>query len=161
MEDSRTDAVLSPNDSLGFAVNRVARQLAAALHDRLRHLGVAPAQFGVLLLLYEADGRTQAELTEKFGVEQPTMARTLQRMERDGLIMRLPDPDDGRRTRIHLSPRAHDIGANLISEASEVNRCAADGVPGADLETFRVVLRQISDNLALGTMERDTPPPTG
>ena len=86
------------------------------------------------------------------------VGRTLQRMERDGLITRRPDPEDRRRTRIHLSPRAHDIRAELVAGATTVNERAVQGVSGVDLETFGTVLHQIADNLAAGSGERHAPP---
>jgi hypothetical protein len=48
------------------------------------------------------------ELCRRINVEQPTMAHTLDRMERDELIKRKPAPEDKRRALIHLTPRAQD-----------------------------------------------------
>jgi DNA-binding MarR family transcriptional regulator len=40
------------------------------------------------------------------GIEQPTMAFTLRRMERDGIIERSPDPEHGRKSLVKLTARA-------------------------------------------------------
>lgn len=66
---------------------------ARALHQRIAPHDVVPGQFAQLLALYERDGVTQQELCEIVRIEQPTMAVTLQRMERDGLITRRRDPE--------------------------------------------------------------------
>jgi DNA-binding MarR family transcriptional regulator len=44
---------------------------------------------------------------EQVSIDQSTMAHTLKRMERDGLVRRLPDPLDGRRAIIWLTDREY------------------------------------------------------
>jgi len=79
-------------ESMGYLVNHLARLLANALRARTAPDGVVPGQFAQLLALYEQDGVTQAQLCEQVSIDQSTMAHTLKRMERDGLIRRVPDP---------------------------------------------------------------------
>jgi DNA-binding MarR family transcriptional regulator len=50
----------------------------------------APA-IKALLTLFERDGRTQRELCEVASVDQSTMAKTLARMRRDGLVREEPE----------------------------------------------------------------------
>lgn len=49
------------------------------------------------------DGLTEAELVQRLDVEEATMANTLSRMERDGLIRRRPP--DGRSQTVDLADR--------------------------------------------------------
>jgi DNA-binding MarR family transcriptional regulator len=87
-------------------VAHVGRLLASAINMRLTALGVRTGHLGTLLALYEQDGQSQAELTRAVGVEQPSMALTLRRMEAAGLVRRKPDPDDRRRAIVTLTPQA-------------------------------------------------------
>jgi len=91
--------------SLGYQVNHLARLLAAALRERIEPHGVVPGQFAQLLALLERDGISQSELCDQVRIDQSTMAHTLKRMERDGLVSRSPDPGDQRRALIRLTPR--------------------------------------------------------
>ena len=93
-------------ESPGHVIHLVARLLQRSLWNRVTAHGVAPAQLSILLALYEADRPTQADLVEQVKIDQSTMAKTLSRMERDELIARRPDPDDGRRSRILLTRQA-------------------------------------------------------
>ena len=79
------------------------RLFARALHLRLVPHGVAPGQLAVLQRLWQGDGLTQAELARAVRVEQPTMARTLDRMARDGLIERVPSREDRRAFNVRLT----------------------------------------------------------
>ena len=138
---------LPREESLGYQVNHLARLLAAGLRERIEPHGVVPGQFAQMLALLERDGVSQSELCRQVQIDQSTMAHTLKRMERDGLISRSPDAADQRRVVIHLTPRARKLAPTLVGAAREVNAAAAAGVSRADLETCMRVLAAAIDNL--------------
>lgn len=138
---------LRKETSLGYRANLLARMLERALRDQIARYGVVPGQFPALLALYEEDGQTQAQLGERVQIEQPTIAKTLQRMERDGLVERVPDPADGRRARIHLTPRARELQAALTTAAREVNAQALKGLPNAEARKLMDGMQHAIDNL--------------
>jgi DNA-binding MarR family transcriptional regulator len=73
------------------------------LSQELASMGTSIGHLPVLLALLNEPGLTQTDLARMAHIEQPTMAVTLQRMERDGLIERRPDKNDGRQSRVHLT----------------------------------------------------------
>lgn len=96
-------------------MNHIARQFAILLGEGLKPLGIAPAQFPILLELWQKDGLSQQELVERADLKQATIANTLARMERDGLITREPNPDDARSRLIMLTEQAR-----ALQQQSEV-----------------------------------------
>lgn len=138
---------LPRHESLGYQVNHLARLLAAALKERIEPHGVVPGQFAQLLALLEQDGVSQSELCRQVQIDQSTMAHTLKRMERDGLVSRSSDAADQRRAVITLTPRARELAPTLVGAAREVNAAAAAGVSRADLDTCMRVLAAAIDNL--------------
>ncbi|MET9485959.1 MarR family transcriptional regulator [Nocardia sp. NPDC006630] len=133
--------------SLGYVINHLARLMEQALRDRIAEYGVVPGQFAQLLALYEKDGIAQNELCEKVRIDQSTMAHTLKRMERDGLILRTADPADGRRALIHLTDRARELQGPLVAAALDVNAIATAGFPDAQEEHFLRMARRAIGNL--------------
>jgi DNA-binding MarR family transcriptional regulator len=116
------------------------------LQDALKEFGVAPGQFAPLVMLFEEDGLTQAELCRRINVEQPTMANTLERMERDGLIKRKADSDDRRRAHVFLTSRAKDIQAQVMEAARAVsNRTVGKLTAGEQDDMFRLVARMVEN----------------
>src|ERR1043165_9391725 len=115
-------------DSLGYQIALLNRLYDRRLQDALGDMGVAPGQFAPLVMLFEQDGLTQAELCRRINVEQPTMANTLQRMERDGLIRRKEDSEDKRRTLVHLTPRAREMQAKIMEGARAVSNQTVKGL---------------------------------
>lgn len=119
---------LPPNASPGYLVNHLARLFAGALQSRIKPMGLSTGVFPVMLHLWQEDGITQRDLVGLVGVEQATMANTLSRMERDGLIERRPDPDDGRARRIWLTDQGKSLHAAATSAARQENMSVLAGL---------------------------------
>ena len=156
MPEPETSPGLPAHTSLGYEINHLARLLAHGLRERIEGLGVVPGQFAQLLALYEKNGLTQAELCELVEIEQPTMANTLARMQRDGLITREPDPADRRRSRVLLTYRAHALKPELVAAAREVNALATAGLSPHEVEAFFGTVAALIANLEKA--RTDAPP---
>ncbi|MGW4796474.1 MarR family winged helix-turn-helix transcriptional regulator [Nonomuraea sp. NPDC004297] len=87
-------------------------QLAAALVPLGLHVG----QEMLLNQLWHEDGLTQSELIARLGVEPPTVTKTLQRLERTGVVYRAPDPDRPRVGRVYLT----EAGRSLRTPVEEI-----------------------------------------
>lgn len=129
--------------SAGYLANHLARLFAHRLQERIAPLGLAPAQFMTLLELWERDGRTQADLMHRLDVEQATIANTLARMERDGLITRVPHPEDGRARLVRLTAKARALEGPAKTAASEVNAAALADFKAAEKETLLDLMRRL------------------
>ena len=132
------------DESAGYLANHMARLFANALHERIRPLGLAPAQFMTLLELWEEDGLTQKDLVRRLDIEQATMANTLKRMERDGLILRQENPTDRRAQLIRLTDKARALQDDATAAANEVNGIALSGLSDEERREFiRMMARVI------------------
>jgi DNA-binding MarR family transcriptional regulator len=81
------------------------QHLGRRLRDIDRVFGISPTRFSALAGL-AFDGPTSvSELAAFERVKRPSMTRLVQDMERDGLVERRPDPDDGRGVRIRITTR--------------------------------------------------------
>lgn len=129
--------------SAGYLANHVARLFARELAEAVRPLGLAPAQFMVLLELWREEGLTQKDLVGRLDVEQATMAATLSRMERDGLIERRPDQADARARRIQLTARARALQEPALSAAKGVNARALAEFSEGERQALLSGLRRI------------------
>ena len=130
-------------DSLGYLVNRAARAFANRLAYELRPFDVGIGQWAVLMHLWSHDGMTQAQLARRIAIEQPTMVRTIDRMERDGLVTRSPDPSDRRAIRISLTERGSALRDQLVPLAAGVNRAATAALTADEVITLRRLLAKL------------------
>lgn len=134
-------------NSAGYLANHMARLFALGLQSRLKPLGLAPGQFMALLVLWEKDGLTQKELIARLDVEQATMANTLTRMERDGLISRRPHPQDGRAQSILLTQKARQIEQQAKAHALAQNKLALSALSVDERTQFLQTMAKVADTM--------------
>jgi DNA-binding MarR family transcriptional regulator len=90
---------------------------------------------------------SQTELAQAAGVEQSTMAETLARMVRDGLVEREPNPDDGRGTLISLTRRSRSRFPKARAVLVEGERAAMAGLSDVEKALLLDLLRRVVRNL--------------
>ena len=105
-------------ESAAYLANLLAKAASRALQARADGSGFAPGQFPVLLELWSGDGLTQRELLDRLDIEQATMANTLSRMERDGLVSRRRHPKDKRAQLVFLTARGKALQETALAAAS-------------------------------------------
>jgi DNA-binding MarR family transcriptional regulator len=66
---------------------------------------VRPAYGSILIPLFEEDGLRMGQLAERARLSKQTMTTLVRLTERDGLVMREPDPSDGRAALVWLTDR--------------------------------------------------------
>ena len=135
MQEGATDQdVLS---TPGHLISLAARGFARLSEARLKPLGFGVGQLPVLVALRAGLADTQRDLARFAHIQQPPMAQMLARMERDGLIRRTPDPEDGRSSRVALTAIAKARMPEAITALFRGNREALAGF--ADAETAQLV----------------------
>lgn len=109
-----------PAGGFGLLIVGVSRLWRQRLNERLRPLGLSQAKWAALYRLARLEvAPTQAELAAELGVENPTVARLLTRLEAAGYVERRPAANDRRLKVVHLTALAR-------SEAARIDRIAAD-----------------------------------
>lgn len=100
----------TPAQTPSAAAREAARELVEVLRRlraRLRALpsgGLTPTQSAVLIRLSKDGASSTTVLAAAEGVRSQSMTATLNALDAAGLIARAPDPEDGRRHIVTLSP---------------------------------------------------------
>lgn len=130
-------------------IGQATRSFARIVDGPLRELGFAIGQLPVLVALKQGKALPQAELARIARVEQPSMAQLLNRMERDGLVQRIPDPDDKRSRLISLTDSASRRmpRGKAIMDATCARALA--GFSQKDLDQLTALMLRINANLDL------------
>ncbi len=143
----KTAAVKSGNQTATQRFALVSRLVSRALATRLGPKGIGYGQFPVLVSLWQEDGVTQKVLSERVRIEAPTMVRTLDRMEREGLVKRMRSETDRRRIHIRLSKKGANLERHLVPLAAEVNDTALAGITKKDRRQLDDLLARLIVNL--------------
>ena len=106
-----------------------------------------------MFYLDEAGGISQRELGISMNIKDSTVARLLDRMERDGLVERLKSDPDRRVSTIVLSEKGKKIWLEIKPEGELFSEQTMQGISIEDQETFDRVLNQMTQNILKKTPE--------
>jgi DNA-binding MarR family transcriptional regulator len=98
--------------NLGYQLAKASQRWNEQLYEGFVREGfpeVRPSYGSVLIPLFEEDGLRMSEIASRARLSRQTMTTLVRLVEREGLVERRPDPQDGRATRVYLTTRARDF----------------------------------------------------
>ncbi|MDQ3480538.1 MAG: MarR family winged helix-turn-helix transcriptional regulator, partial [Actinomycetota bacterium] len=119
--------------------------------DLLAELDLYPGQELLLMAVAREEGIAQGDLGDYLNVEPPTVARSLQRLERAGLVERRLNPHDGRVLRVYLTAESRALRGKIAAIWQELNNRMLKGVSGVEQAFLRRLLVQLRDNISQGS----------
>jgi MarR family transcriptional regulator, lower aerobic nicotinate degradation pathway regulator len=108
--------------SVGFLLAKAYQRACALFNEEFDSYGLTPQQFGLLAFLWQEDGLSQSELSARSQVDRTTIGGIVDRLEKEGLVKRLPHPDDRRAYQVFLSVRGKALEDKLSAVAGRVIR---------------------------------------
>ncbi len=140
---------------LPYLLARASHALWRGFEPRLREAGLNSLEWRVLATLSDSEPLTVGQLALEVLAQQPTVTKTLDRLEAQGWVQRRADATDARRARVALtSAGLHHVAPLLAhAKAHEAQRLQTLGV--RDLQRMREALRA----LVLHFDAQDGPPP--
>lgn len=112
---------LKLDNQLCFRLYTAARLVTSAYTPYFKKFGITYPQYLVLMVLWEKDNRVISEITDLLKLETNTVTPLLQRMEKQGLIVRQKSVSDSRQRVVSLTKE----GKKLEEEIKEVPNCLA------------------------------------
>ncbi|EIF28382.1 transcriptional regulator [Burkholderia sp. Ch1-1] len=148
IEAPKASSRVAKDERIAHLIKDAYRGLSTALQTRLKAHGVMYGHWTFLRILWQTDGITQRQLSERAGVKEPTTFSALQSMEKLGYVTRQKMPDNRKQVRVFLTPKGTSLRALLVPAAEEVNEIALAGIPEKNVAIMREALLTIIDNLA-------------
>ena len=99
-----------------FRLYTASRTLTQAYRPLLEPLGLTYPQYLVMLVLWERDNQLVGDISRRLMLDSNTLTPLLQRMEKEGFIIRTKGIADGRQTLVSLTKR----GARLEEQAKDI-----------------------------------------
>lgn len=137
-----------PKDRLAHLIRDTERAFRRALQLRLAPHGVPFGHWAFLRILWESDGLTQRELSERAGVMEPTTFAAMKAMEELGYVSRRQLPTNKKNVYIFLTDAGRQLKQRLVPLAEDTNLISTAGLSPQDLATTRKVLLAMIANLA-------------
>ena len=108
--------------SFGWMINVVANQAAKVFDTELKKHGLTIALWPTMMCLWEEEGVTQSEISAKSKVENSTTTRTIDKLEKLGLVERRTDPNSRRSFRIYLTEQGLALKETLLPIPMAINK---------------------------------------
>jgi DNA-binding MarR family transcriptional regulator len=137
----------SREESLDLLLAQVCKLHHYLVRKHLRGLGLYRGQPPLLHLLWQQDGRTHKELSKGLRLQPPTVTKMVQRMEKAGFLLRAPDREDERVSRVYLTEQGRAVRANIERFWSRMERTVFEGFAEREMQQLGGFLARMRDNL--------------
>ena len=132
----------------GMASTAVARRLQR--NFKQAGIEITIEQWSVLYHLWKENGLSQQELCKRSFRDKPSITRLVDNLEKLELVKRIASKEDKRINLVYLSEAAQNLQEETLNMANQTLNEALEGVQEDDINTCKIVLKKVYDNLASG-----------
>jgi DNA-binding MarR family transcriptional regulator len=129
---------------LGYQLRRTQIAVFQNFSRAMEPLDVTPGRFGVLEVIAANSGLSQSELGGLLGIDRSTIVAVIDRLERDGLVRRMPAPHDRRSHALKLSEKGAVTLALLERRVAAHEREIASGLSAEERKILQTLLARVA-----------------
>lgn len=130
-----------------YLLNRIVSRLNTDLSDELRTFGLSQQHWRILAVLATRAPRTLSELVVYTVTPQSTLSRLVDRMERDGLVLKQGVEEDGRVVTVDLTEAGHSAFQRILPVAMRHCEHALAGFSTRERESLLHLLHKLLANI--------------
>jgi len=131
---------------MGFLVGSLAKRSAARFMQLMQQEGIDIGLSGWIVLsrLWEEDGLTQQDISDRSGVAKPNISTYIDNLEKANYVVRVDDATDRRNYRIQMTQKAKNLKDKCQSLAQQSNNEAMENLSEPEREQFLKLLRKMN-----------------
>ncbi len=141
-------------ETLDFLLAQVCHLHYSRVHALVGTIGLHRGQPPVLHALWEQEGLTHTDLAQRLRVTPATITKMLQRMENAGFVVRRPDAEDQRVSRVYLTGAGRAIQTEVEAVWQTMEQETFAGFTPEECVLLRRFLFHIRENLVRATGEK-------
>lgn len=145
MQELFSDGNYAVERSLGYLLARSRTKLARALDVELAAHGITHAQGSIILMLASGRYSTAAELARELYVDSASMTRIVDRLQKRGMLVRMPRSDDRRIIDLRLTDAGRCLGGTLPGLYAEVLNRSFAKFSAEEIRQLRLLLCKLLD----------------
>ena len=140
---------LTVEDPFGKNVHLAERLFVNRLQRNFRAAGysITAEQWHVLINLWEREGQTQQELSDKTEKDKGNITRLISSLEKSDILVRIPNTTDGRSKLIYLTSKGKAYQKSLVQIAPKTLDEAQANIPIREIDRCNFVLQKVVQNL--------------
>jgi len=125
-----------------------ARLSRTALAARLLSHGFYAGQDQIMMALDEEDGQTPGQLAVRLGVRPPTITKTINRLQAQGVLEKRASDSDARQSHIFLTESGAQAIRAIEKSVRKTQKIALKGLDKKDIKTLSKLLSKVEGNLS-------------
>lgn len=141
--ESKGTAPIEIEKTVGFLLSKAYQRASMIFKEHFDKYDLTPQQFGLLGFLWREDGLSQALLSSKSQIDRTTMGGLIDRLEKEGLVVRKPHPEDRRAYRICLTEKGKALQPDLTPLALAAQEEFIAKLEPEEVETLKSLLEKI------------------
>jgi DNA-binding MarR family transcriptional regulator len=138
--------VFKVNETLGFLLASLAKRTAARFMQLMQIEGIDIGHSGWIVLsrLWEEDGLSQQEISDRSGVAKPNISTYIDNLEKEDYVVRVDDPADRRNYKIYMTQKAKRLKEKCQSLAQQSNDDTMQKLTSSEKETVLKLLLKMN-----------------
>jgi len=122
------------------------KRITDAFGQRLQGSGITRIQWIALYYIQTYSSISQRELSQRMRISDSSAGRLIDRLQRDGLVKRVPSPTDRRVTLLELTEEGNRTISELFHVGVEFNDDIMEGISEEEIRVFQRVLEKMTKN---------------
>ena len=140
---------LKSDIDIGMLMSQVDRLCTKKFVQNARKFGmdISQDQWMVIGPIWKQKGISQKEIAEYCGKDKTSVTKIIDTLEKKNLLVRYSDQIDQRIKRVVLSNKGKDLMKNVMPVIEQTRNEVLSGINSEEVETFKIVLKKIYNNL--------------
>lgn len=134
---------LEIDKTVGFLLAKAYQRACLIFKEHFEEYDLTPQQFGLLGFLWQEDGITQAVLSARSQIDRTTMGGLIDRLEKEGLVVRRAHPEDRRAYRVCLTEKGKALQPELTPLALKAQEKLIAKLSPEEVESLKALLEKL------------------
>ncbi len=131
---------------VAFITSQASKKMADAFNKRLIPKGITRVQWIALFYLGKYEKINQKKLGELMSIKDSSVGRLIDRMEKEGFLIRTKDPEDRRSILLKLTDKGVELREKVLIEGEEMSQIFAKNISDKEIEVFKSVIEKMLNN---------------
>jgi len=136
-------------EAVGKYISVIYRYMNSLMDKELEVYDIDRGQFPFLIPLYHREGVSQNELCQFYKMDKAAAVRALNKLEKNGYVIRMTDPDDKRQHQIYLTKKAKIFEPQLYDIIKNIEKKILKDIDEQDKKQLKITLKKIGNSLGL------------
>lgn len=138
---------MEKQESIGRLISCIYRCGQFHIAKKLEFFKIGRGQFSFLMTLYNCDGVNQENIAKNLRMDKSTAARAVQKLMKEGYVIKKRDPSDKRAFKVFLTEKAKIFKPKIIKILSEWTEVLLSDFTEDERKIFSKFLKKIVKNV--------------